>query len=140
MHSILKKKYIYSRQRRFVSYTLNVPETVSLADLTADSRSKTPAKELLLLSSEDLVAAYEFQSASREDGGCEVVCGCEFSLSPPPTENHFCILIDILRITIFNSAFLLKYDLGCPKLSTQNKSLHQTEIIVVIEFNYTYCY
>lgn len=75
------------------SYTLNVPDTVSLADLTAASISNTPAKEPpLLVSSEDLAAEYEFQSASREEDEDNVVCWREFSLSPTPPENHFCIV------------------------------------------------
>lgn len=52
-----------------ITYTLKVPETVSLADLTADSISKPKDEE----KSEDdwwswfWVAAYEFQSANNDD-------------------------------------------------------------------------
>lgn len=61
--------------------TLNVPETVSLADLTADSRSKPGRRELL--SSEALAAAYEFQSDSKEgEDDDDVVCWV-LSLAPP---------------------------------------------------------
>lgn len=50
-----------------------MPETVSLADLTADSRSKPGRRELL--SSEALAAAYEFQSDSKEgEDDDDVVC------------------------------------------------------------------
>lgn len=75
--------------------TLNVPETVSLADLTADSRSNAPPKELaVVLSSDAFVDAYEFQSASSDDDDeANDVC-CSFrSSSAMPAENQFCILL-----------------------------------------------
>lgn len=77
------------------AYTLKVPETVSLADLTADSMSNTPTREPPpLLSSGDLAAAYEFQSASRDD---EALGWTSFSLTPP--ENQFCIVVLNLLLT-----------------------------------------
>lgn len=60
--------------------TLKVPETVSLADLTADSMSNPVRKELVgEVSSEALAAAYEFQSASNDgdvDGAAAEGCCC----------------------------------------------------------------
>lgn len=68
-------------------YTLNVPETLSLAVRTAASRSNPKPEDPA--SSDDRAAAYEFHSASREVG----FSGSEL-LGPPI--NHawavFCIL------------------------------------------------
>lgn len=51
-----------------------MPETVSLAERTADSMSNPGRKEVALFS-EDLEAAYEFQSESNEgDDVDDVVC------------------------------------------------------------------
>lgn len=62
-----KIEYTRKKKKETGTHTLKVPETVSLADLTADSRSNPGRSELLLvLSSDSLEAAYEFQSANKE--------------------------------------------------------------------------
>lgn len=67
-----------------------MPETVSLADLTADSISKDPTK-LLEPASDPLVAEYEFQSARSDEDGADNDFGSELEVSSPPPENQFCI-------------------------------------------------
>lgn len=67
-------------------YTLKVPVTVLLADLTADSRSKVMAELEGSWSCWD--EAYEFQSASKEDED-EPPAFCCWSLLPElDVENH----------------------------------------------------
>lgn len=87
------------------AYTLKVPVTVSLADLTADSRSKPrPKSELSWVDCDD---AYEFQSAKREDEG---FCWSPLSVAG---ENHPCAVFCIFQFLIsrygsFRNATLLR--------------------------------
>lgn len=75
-----------------MTYTLKVPETVSFADLTADSISNEPTK--LDPESESCVAAYEFQSDNSDEDGADNDFGSELGLLSPalPPENQLCIL------------------------------------------------
>lgn len=81
---------IHEEEKETGTHTLKVPETVSLADLTADSRSNPGRSELLLvLSSDSLEAAYDFQSANKE-GEDDVVAAVPVVCWS--AENHFCIV------------------------------------------------
>lgn len=71
-HILQRKRKLHDERE---AYTLKVPETVSLAERTADSRSKLPMNAVLELSSDDFADAYEFQSASKE-GVEEEACCC----------------------------------------------------------------
>lgn len=85
-----KIEYKRKKKKETGTHTLKVPETVSLADLTADSRSNPGRSELLLvLSSDSLEAAYEFQSANKE-GEDDVVAAVPVVCWS--AENHFCIV------------------------------------------------
>lgn len=80
--------------------TLKVPETVSLADLTADSISKEA--KLPEPPESFAVEAYEFQSANNDEAGADEAFGSELGLSslPLPVNQFIFLLVCVYSIGV----------------------------------------